>query len=105
MVQTYVNTGHAKKLTPIIESLSYFDHDPNAWALLKNHVETLMAGWVTILETLPDDCAAKETLLRQRDLCTDALRVQAELFQSHRQTCVAALKLRQDHVQIVSNSA
>ena len=103
--RAYQNTGHAKKLGPIIDSLSYFDHDPNAWALLKEHVETLMAGWADILQTLPDDCAAKETLLRQRDLCTEALRVQGGLFQAHRQTCVDALKLRPDHCHMVSNSA
>ena len=102
--RSYQSTGHAKKLTPIIDSLSYFDHDPAAWSSLKEQVEELMSGWAAILQTLPDDCAAKQTLLRQRDLCTEALRLQGGLFQSHRQTCVEALKLRPNaQAQIVSN--
>lgn len=92
----YAQAGHAKKLEPIIRSLDAYDHDPLAWQPLKRSVEEMTRGWEDLISLVPDEGEQRSALARQRDLCYEALRVQAELFQSHRQTCVRALRLQTD---------
>ena len=89
----YLRAGHAKKLEPIIASLDSFDHDPAAWEALRERVELMTSAWEDLLRTC--ECEqARAMLSTQRDLCFDALRIQSDLFHSHRATCVRALKLQ-----------
>ena len=90
----YKQAGHAKKLTPIIESLDRYDHDPEAWTKLRDSVALMTEGWENLIALAPGDGQQRSALAQQRDLCYDALRVQAGLFQSHRETCVRALRLQ-----------
>lgn len=89
----YSHAGHAKKLGPIIESLDYFDNDPNAWESLQTQIRLVLKGWEHILQTVLHDPQAHQVLTIQRDISIEAMRMQAELFHQHRLTCAAALKL------------
>lgn len=92
-----MHAGHAKKLVPIIQSLDLYDNDPGAWQPLKDSVEEMTKGWDKLIALVPEDSGHRFALAQQRDLCYEALRVQADLFQSHRQTCVLALRLQRGH--------
>ena len=90
----YSTAGHAKKLQPIIGSLDYYDHDPEAWRELRGAVEHVTAGWDALLSAVPRGSAAEDALRAQRDACFEALRLQSDLFYAHRRVCVAALRLQ-----------
>ena len=96
--ERYVQAGHAKKLVPIIQSLDLYDNDPRAWQPLKDSVEQMTKGWDELIALVPEDSGHRSALARQRDRCYEALRVQADLFQSHRRTCVQALRLSLIHI-------
>ena len=51
-------------------------------------------GWDELIRLLPEQSNERALLAAQRDLCYDALRMQSDLFNHHRQTCVQALKLQ-----------
>ena len=89
----YLQAGHAKKLTPIIESLDDFDNNFEVWKPLRERIELVAMGWNELIGTCEDE-SARSMLTAQRDLCYDALRVQSDLFHAHRKTCVGALKLQ-----------
>ena len=91
----YARAGHAKKLEPIIQSLDYYDHDPEAWQSLKASVERMTDGWNDILRQVSHDSNVYVALSAQRDLCVEALRVQSAMFREHRLTCARALKLQE----------
>ena len=90
----YARAGHAKKLEPIIQSLDYYDHDPEAWRELKTSVKRMTDGWDEILRQVPYETAEHTALVAQRDLCVEVLRVQSAMFNEHRKTCAMALKLQ-----------
>lgn len=90
----YLQAGHAKKLEPIIASLDLYDNDPTAWQPLRERVARMTTGWDQLIRALPEQSDERAMLSAQRDLCYDALRVQSDLFNNHRQTCVQALKLQ-----------
>tara|TARA_B100000965_G_scaffold341546_1_gene310376 strand:- start:144 stop:485 length:342 start_codon:yes stop_codon:yes gene_type:complete len=90
----YARAGHAKKLEPIIRSLEYYDHNPEAWQTLKTSVERMTAGWDVILSQVSHEPSVYAALATQRDLCVEALRVQSAMFREHRLTCSRALKLQ-----------
>lgn len=91
----YARAGHAKKLEPIIQSLDYYDHDPEAWRSLRTSVKLMADGWTELLDQVPCDTEVYMALAAQRDRCIEALRVQSAMFQSHRQICAMALKLQE----------
>jgi len=91
----YARAGHAKKLEPIIQSLDYYDHDPQAWQSLKASVQRMTDGWNDILRQVSPDSNVYMALAAQRDLCVEALRVQSAMFREHRLTCARALKLQE----------
>lgn len=91
----YARAGHAKKLEPIIQSLDYYDHDPEAWRSLRTSVQLMADGWTELLDQVPCDTEVYMALAAQRDRCIEALRVQSAMFQSHRQICAMALKLQE----------
>lgn len=91
----YARAGHAKKLEPIIQSLDYYDHDPEAWRGLRTSVKLMADGWTELLGQVPCDTEVYMALAAQRDRCIEALRVQSAMFQSHRQICAMALKLQE----------
>lgn len=93
----YLPAGHAKKLEPIIASLDRYDNDPTAWQPLKERVARMTTGWDELIRALPEQSIERALLTAQRDLCYDALRVQSDLFNTHRQTCVQALKLQRGY--------
>ena len=93
-VACYQSNGHAKKLKPIISSLDHLDHNPAAWAELKKSIEKMATGWDALLDQAGEGTVAHAALMAQRDLCTNALRVQSDLFHNHRKTCVQALRLQ-----------
>ena len=95
--ERYLQAGHAKKLAPIIASLDSYDHDPRTWQPLRQSVDEMTRGWEELIALVPDERdEQRSALARQRDRCYEALRVQSELFQTHRQTCVRALRLQTD---------
>ena len=91
----YARAGHAKKLEPIIQSLDYYDHDPEAWRGLRTSVQLMTDGWTELLSQVPCDTEVYMALAAQRDRCIEALRVQSAMFQSHRQICAMALRLQE----------
>ena len=90
----YARAGHAKKLEPIIQSLEYYDHNPEAWHPLKGSVQRMAEGWDVILRQVAHEPGVYTTLAAQRDLCVETLRVQSAMFREHRLTCSRALKLQ-----------
>lgn len=90
----YSTAGHAKKLEPIIGSLDYYDHNPEAWRELRTAIQLVTAGWDALLREVPPGSAAECALCAQRDACFEALRVQSDLFHAHRRMCVTALRLQ-----------
>ena len=93
-MREYARAGHAKKLEPIIQSLDYYDHNPEAWRGLRTSVQRMTDGWDEILQQVPYETDVYTALAAQRDLCVEALRVQSAMFQRHRQICKMALKLQ-----------
>ena len=90
----YARAGHAKKLEPIIQSLEYYDHNPEAWQSLKTSVQRMTEGWDVILRQVSHEPGVYAALAAQQDLCVEALRVQSAMFREHRLTCSRALKLQ-----------
>ena len=93
--RSYARAGHAKKLEPIIQSLEYYDHNPQAWENLKTSIKSMTDGWNHILMQVAHDPTVYAALAAQRDLCVEALRVQSAMFREHRLTCARALKLQE----------
>lgn len=92
----YDPAGHARKLLPIIESLSSLEGEDTPWSGVRRRVKSLEDTFERAIADLNDnsDSLAATHLETLMDAARAALAAHADLFASHRNVCVEALNLR-----------